>query len=80
MTAGGRRSRIVRELADAGCVAPDAEAAARCLHPRGSVLLEIGGEQAVEMREVLAALGFADLTVHRDEDGFDRAIEARLEA
>ncbi|HYY08645.1 MAG TPA: hypothetical protein VFA25_08590, partial [Actinomycetota bacterium] len=26
MTVGGRRSRIVRELAGAGCVAPDAEA------------------------------------------------------
>jgi release factor glutamine methyltransferase len=56
-----------------------AEAAARCLRPGGSVLLEIGGEQAVEMRQVLAGLGFADPTVHRDEDGFDRAIEARLE-
>jgi release factor glutamine methyltransferase len=56
-----------------------AEAAARSLHPGGTVLLEIGGDQAGEMRTVLAALGFGDIAVQRDEDGLDRAIEARRE-
>jgi release factor glutamine methyltransferase len=55
-----------------------AEAAARCLHPGGSVLLEIGGDQATEMGEVLTGLGFDGISVHRDEDGLDRAIEARF--
>jgi len=55
-----------------------AEAAARCLHPGGTVLLEIGGDQATEMRAVLAALGYDEIAVHRDEDGLDRSIEARF--
>jgi hypothetical protein len=32
----------------------------------------------MRMREVFARLGFDDVRVHRDEDGLDRAIEARL--
>ena len=55
------------------------EAAARFLHPGGTVLLEIGGDQAKGMRQTLAALGFVGITVHRDGDGLDRAIEGRLE-
>ena len=55
-----------------------AEAAARCLHPGGTVLLEIGGAQASEMRAVLAGLGSVGIVVHRDEDGLDRSIEARF--
>jgi release factor glutamine methyltransferase len=55
-----------------------AEAAARCLRSGGSVLLEIGGDQAAVMREVLREVGFVGITVHSDEDGLDRSIEARL--
>jgi release factor glutamine methyltransferase len=54
-----------------------AEAAARLLRPEGSVLLELGGEQARAMTAALAALGLSEIRVHRDDDGRDRAIEAR---
>jgi release factor glutamine methyltransferase len=54
-----------------------AEAAARWLRPEGSVLLELGGDQARAMRVALAALGLSEIRVHRDDDGRDRAIEAR---
>jgi release factor glutamine methyltransferase len=54
-----------------------AEAAARLLRPGGSVLLEIGGHQAGEMATTLADASFSEIFVHRDDDGRDRAIEAR---
>ena len=54
-----------------------AEAAARWLRPGGSVLLELGGDQAAEMATTLADVGLSDIRVHRDGDGQDRAIEAR---
>jgi release factor glutamine methyltransferase len=54
-----------------------ADAAARLLHPGGSVLLEIGGDQAREMASALADLGLSEIRVHLDDDGDDRAIEAR---
>ena len=53
-------------------------AAARLLRPGGSVLLELGGDQAAEMWTVLSVAGMSDIRVHRDGDGQDRAIEARL--
>ena len=53
------------------------DAAARLLRRGGSVLLELGGDQATEIERALTTLGFADVRVHRDEDGRDRAIEAR---
>ncbi len=52
-------------------------AAARWLRDGGSVLLEIGGDQAAAMTTRLAAAGFTEIRVHRDDDGRDRAIEAR---
>ena len=52
-------------------------AAKRWLRPGGTVLLELGGDQAVEMTSVLTDLGFTDIRVHADEDGQDRAIEGR---
>jgi release factor glutamine methyltransferase len=55
-----------------------AEAAARLLRPGGSVLLELGGDQAREVAAILEGVGLADVRVHRDEDGQDRAIEARM--
>jgi release factor glutamine methyltransferase len=54
-----------------------AEAAARWLRPGGSVLLELGGDQAGEVAKALAGVGFSEIRVHRDGDGQDRAIEAR---
>ncbi len=54
-----------------------AEAAARWLSPGGNVLLEIGGHQAAEITSALADVGLSEISVHRDGDGRDRAIEAR---
>jgi release factor glutamine methyltransferase len=54
-----------------------AEAAARWLRPGGSVLLELGGDQAGEVATTLADAGLSDIRIHRDGDGQDRAIEAR---
>jgi release factor glutamine methyltransferase len=47
------------------------------LRPGGSVLLELGGDQAAQMTMVLADIGFKDIRVHADEGGQDRAIEGR---
>lgn len=54
-----------------------AEAAARWLRPGGTVLLELGGDQAGEVGTKLADLGLSEIRVHQDGDGRDRAIEAR---
>jgi len=66
---GGRRGTTV--------LARAAEAAARWLRPGGSVLLELGGDQAGEVATRLVDVGLAEICVHRDGDGRDRAIEAR---
>jgi len=66
---GGRRGTTVLVRA--------AEAAARWLRPAGSVLLELGGDQAGEVAATLAEVGLSEIRVHRDGDGQDRAIEAR---
>ncbi len=65
---GGRRGTAVLVRA--------ADAAARLLRPGGTVLLEIGGEQADEMATVLADAGLSWFRVHRDRDGHDRTVEA----
>jgi release factor glutamine methyltransferase len=54
-----------------------AEAAGRWLRPGGSVLLEIGGDQAGELATTLANVGLSQIRVLRDGDEQDRAIEAR---
>ena len=54
-----------------------AEAAARWLHPNGTVLLELGGDQAREVAKTLADVGLSEIRVHSDDEGQDRAIEAR---
>jgi release factor glutamine methyltransferase len=54
-----------------------AEAATRWLRPGGTVLLEIGGDQAGEMATTLADAGLREIRVHSDDEGHDRAIEAR---
>lgn len=53
-----------------------AEAAARWLRPGGSVILELGGDQAGEMTGSLEHVGLSGIRVHRDGDNQDRAIEA----
>jgi release factor glutamine methyltransferase len=57
-----------------------AEAAGRVLRHGGSVLLEIGGDQAGEVAAALTDVGLSEIRVHRDDDGQDRAIEARRTA
>jgi release factor glutamine methyltransferase len=54
-----------------------ARAAARWLRPGGTVLLELGGDQADEMSTTMAAAGLTAIRVYRDDEGRDRAIEAR---
>jgi release factor glutamine methyltransferase len=66
---GGPRGTLVLERA--------ARAATRWLRPGGSVLLELGGEQADELSATMADAGLSAIRVHRDEEGRDRAIEAR---
>jgi release factor glutamine methyltransferase len=57
-----------------------AEAAARWLTPGGSVLLELGGDQADEVTAAFEKVGLSGIRVHRDGEGQDRAIEARAES
>jgi release factor glutamine methyltransferase len=66
---GGVRGTAVLERA--------ARAATSWLRPGGSVLLELGGEQAVELSTTLADAGLSAIRVYRDDEGRDRAIEAR---
>lgn len=54
-----------------------AEAAPGWLRPGGSVLLELGGDQADEVAAALVRAGLHEIRVHRDGDGQDRAIQAR---
>jgi release factor glutamine methyltransferase len=54
-----------------------AGAAADLLGRGGTVLLEIGGRQAEELAAALTDLGLGEIRVHQDDDGQDRAIEAR---
>jgi release factor glutamine methyltransferase len=58
-------------------LARTAEAAARWLRSGGSVLMELGGDQAGELARTLADEGLTEIRVHRDTDGGDRVIEAR---
>jgi release factor glutamine methyltransferase len=48
------------------------------LRPGGTLLLELGGEQADALRGELARLGYLDVSVLADEDGDVRGIESRL--
>ncbi|HEX2047770.1 MAG TPA: hypothetical protein VHF27_08400 [Acidimicrobiales bacterium] len=49
----------------------------RWLRPGGWLLLEIGGDQAIAVGDRMRAAGFVEIAVLTDEDGDDRAIEAR---
>ena len=53
---------------------------ARFLRSGGTVLLELGGEQAELLRDDLARLGYADVVVLSDEYGDVRGVEAVLRA
>ena len=53
-------------------------AAADLLRPGGALLLELGGNQDVALREVLAAAGYDPARRYEDEEGDLRGIEARL--
>ena len=57
-----------------------AEAAAGWLRPGGTVLMELGGDQAAVSSTVLKGAGLSEIRVHRDDEGQDRAIEARRPA
>jgi len=48
------------------------------LRPGGTLLLELGGEQADSLGDHLVRLGYVDVAVLVDEDGDVRGIEARL--
>ena len=50
----------------------------RFLRRGGGLLLELGGQQAETLGDDLAALGYVDVSVLRDEDGDLRGIEATL--
>ena len=52
--------------------------APRWLRPGGALLLELGGDQASLLAGDLAAAGFGDVRVLRDEDGDVRGVEATL--
>jgi release factor glutamine methyltransferase len=50
--------------------------APRFLKPGGSLLLELGGDQADLLRPEFGRLGYSELEVLRDEDGYARGVEA----
>ncbi len=54
------------------------KAAARLLRPGGRVLLELGGDQAAQIGPAMTSFGLTGVSVHRDDDGQARVIEARL--
>jgi release factor glutamine methyltransferase len=54
-----------------------ARSSAGWLAPGGSVLLELGGDQAGAIAEAMHGAGLSDIRVHRDRDGDDRAIEGQ---
>jgi release factor glutamine methyltransferase len=53
------------------------EAAGRLLRGGGTVLFELGGDQADRVSATLFDAGFGEIAVIHDDDGRDRAIEAR---
>lgn len=56
-----------------------ARRSSRWLRPGGSMLLELGGDQAEPMEQLLRELGFETFDVMDDEEGDARAICARLD-
>jgi release factor glutamine methyltransferase len=54
------------------------ERSVRWLRGGGRLLLELGGNQARAVAGRMSAVGLSEIDVHRDEQGRDRAIEARV--
>jgi release factor glutamine methyltransferase len=54
-----------------------ARTSAHWLRPGGTVLLELGGDQADALSATMADAGLTAIRVHRDDDGRDRSIDAR---
>jgi release factor glutamine methyltransferase len=54
------------------------EAASELLHPGGSLILELGGDQDHALGDALGRSGFDAPIRHEDEDGDLRGVEARL--
>ncbi len=52
------------------------DAAARWLRPGGTMILEIGGDQAEALKVRMQEIGLSEIRVHRDDDGRDLAMEA----
>lgn len=52
----------------------------RTLKPGGKMLFEIGFDEAEDVRDILAANGFENITVHKDTGGNDRVIIGTLPA
>jgi release factor glutamine methyltransferase len=54
-------------------------AGAELLRPGGNLLLELGGDQADAITDVLRAAGFSEAVIFEDEEGDVRGIEAELQ-
>jgi release factor glutamine methyltransferase len=54
------------------------ERSVRWLGAGGRLLLELGGNQARAVAGRMSAVGLSEIGVHRDDQGRDRAIEARV--
>lgn len=48
------------------------------LTPKGRVLVEIGASQGADVAQLFRNAGFSSVAVHRDLDGRDRVVEARI--
>ena len=52
-------------------------AGAHLLRPGGTLLLELGGDQAKLLGPVVEDLGYSDVRILEDEDGDERALCCR---
>jgi len=55
-----------------------AKSAARCLNPKGALVLEIGARQAGHVKTLLSDGGFSKIDIERDYSGRDRVVTARI--
>ena len=55
-----------------------AEAAPRWLKPGGTLLLEVGYDQARTVAAMLQAAGLRDIAIHEDYQHIERMVEAHL--
>ena len=64
-------------LVDEGGTEAVARAALEVLRPGGSLVLEVGDEQAPRIRALLERLGYLSVTITRDLTGRERVVEGR---